>query len=83
MKLNAYTKVIVFEDENGEEMVIRHGCTWLKMTTYIRKDAYIGSVTSLNDDSLTLSYEGDSKLIYFTDIIEVRYFNPNTELKSL
>jgi len=76
MKLRAYTMAIVFESETGEEMEIRQGTTWLKITTNIREDAYIGSVMDLKEHSLTLLYEGETKYIDFKDIKEVSYFNP-------
>lgn len=67
MNLNAYTKVIIFEDEMKNEIMIKQGVTNLKIITAYGEE-YSGNVIGLYDDRLTLKNDKITKDILFVVI---------------
>ena len=79
MKIKDFTKCIMFEGVNGNEMLIRQDTTCLKVIT---KDdvEFKGNILSLYADSFTLfnpSGDEHSKFIRFVDIKEIYYSDPS------
>lgn len=75
MKIRATIKVIIFESDKGQEMLIKQGVTNLKVILN-NNEVYCGNVMNLCDDRLTLLNNGKTKVILFGLIKEVYYWNP-------
>ena len=79
MRIIDYTKVIIFEGENDNEMTIRQDTTCLKVIT--KNDVeFKGSISALYGDSFTLfNPSGDEHMnfVRFVDIKEIYYLDPS------
>ncbi|HBY19534.1 MAG TPA: hypothetical protein DEG71_00700 [Clostridiales bacterium] len=77
MKIKNFTKAVIFEGENGNEMLVRQNVTCLKVITNDGKE-FKGNISALYGDSFTLFNAREIEhisFIRFVDIKEIYYFD--------